>query len=85
MPPAPLLWLFVFAAFSISSAEVCVGSLVSGCTFDAMCFTSHGDLGRGRSRAELFSILMVVSMVLAGTFMIVSDSLINVIMFKKSW
>ena len=48
MPPA--IWFLACCSLDVFcdfSAEICVGSLVSGCSFGVMCFTIHGDLGRG--------------------------------------
>ena len=46
MPPARLLRLVVCWMFFHSSAEICVGSLVFGCSFNVTCFTIHSDCGR---------------------------------------
>ena len=48
MPPAPLLLACsLLDAFRNISAEMCAGSLMSGCSFDVTCFSVHGELGRG--------------------------------------
>ena len=44
MPPAPLLWPVVFLMFFVVpnlSDEFCVGSLVSGCSFDEWTMTAQ--------------------------------------------